>query len=130
MLGTAPTCRTRAASLLLPVLLSAFACGGSDSSAPPATARVSGMVREAGVGTPVAGAVITIGSVTATSSTTGQFEIANAPIGPAINVTATAPGFAAFAHTTAIQAGTNTLTVSLLRNGMYESGAFLLYLPP
>ena len=62
-------------------------------AAPLEAARVSGVVVDAS-GAPVAGAVVTAGTATATTGPDGTFDIPEAPNGP-LEVRATAPGFAA-----------------------------------
>ena len=61
-------------------------------AAPLEAARVAGLVVDAS-GAPVAGAVVTAGSATATTGPDGTFDIPDAPDGP-LEVRATAPGFA------------------------------------
>ena len=112
------------------VLLVCGCSGGDGGSGPPATATVSGVVREQGSGAPVAGATITGGGVSATSGQNGQFELRNVPIGAALNLAVTAPGYDAFGQTVSVNAGANTVTVTLVRNGLYDASTYVLYLPP
>jgi hypothetical protein len=80
-------------------------------------------------GQAVAGATITVGSVSATSAQDGRFVLPAVPIGSAI-VRVTAPGFDPAQQTVAIQAGGNFIAMSLWRdNVMYEANGILVYVP-
>ena len=118
--------------------LAALIAGCSESSPadpipPPSvqTATVTGFIyiRDEVVETPLAGATVTIRSVSATSAQNGRFEMANVPVG-LTSASVTAAGFDPAQQGLSVQAGTNTITMSLLPvNTMYEAGQFLVYVP-
>ena len=123
------------------LLMSASACGGGGGDGgvvtppdsvlppPPPPAVLSGTVLDESTGSFVAGAVIAVGSLTATSGQNGQFQLENAPVGAAL-VRVTAAGFDPFTKNILIKSGTNPLVASLIRvNTVYETDGFLFYLP-
>ena len=108
-------------------------CGGGDGSGvndPPAGATVSGSVREQGSGSPIAGAIVTLGGVTATSGSNGEFELRNVPAGASLNLTVSAPGYDALTQSVNVQSGSNSVTLTLVRNGLFEATGHVVYLPP
>ena len=111
-------------------------CGGSDggngpTSPPPVqTASLSGILLDLENEAPVVGAIVKVGSLSATSAQDGRFLVPNAPIGP-VGVSVTASGFDPTVRSATIQAGTNVLDIAIPRvNTMYEAGnGFLIYVP-
>lgn len=99
-------------------------------TSPPTTAMLSGVIRVRDEGqVPVAGATITVGTVSVTSAPDGAFEAPNVPTG-ATSVRVTAPGFEQSEQGFVIQAGQNYLLISLWRaNQMFEVDDFLVYVP-
>lgn len=125
-------------SMLLAAVIAG--CGGGDGSGitdpppkgapPPLLAMLSGSVLDESTGSTVAGAIITVGNIAATSAQNGQYQLENVPVGAAL-VRVTAAGFDPFAKSISIQGGTNSLVASLFRvNTVYETDGFLFYLPP
>lgn len=78
----------------------------------------------------VAGAIITVGGVSATSGQDGRFSLPAVPIGSAV-VQVTAAGFDPAQRTVVILAGvSNSVVVSLWRNqAMHENNGVLVYIP-
>lgn len=118
------------ARFLLGSLLFAWACSGdSVGTPPPPTASLTGIVQEEGGGAPIAGATVTIGSATVNSGQDGTFQLQNVPIGDAIQVHVTAPGFDAFAQTLSIHAGANNVTLAMARITDWEAADVLVHIP-
>ena len=87
------------------------ACGGDDTSAPTPTATLSGVVNIAD-GSVVEGALVKIGSATATTGADGRFEIGNLPVGSA-TITTSAPFFHPRSENVSLVAGVNVHDVVL-----------------
>jgi hypothetical protein len=83
-------------------------CGSGGAVAPASTAGVQGYVREMVTGRAVAGAVVTVGEVGATTDADGRFGLVGVPIGPqAITVEAT--GYSLYSDIIEVSAGVITV---------------------
>ena len=118
------------AQLLCALALVCGCSGGDGPSDPPAGASVTGVIREQGSGVPVVGASVSLGGVSTTSGPNGQFELRNVPTGASLNITVTAPGYDALTQSVAVNAGANSVTITLVRNGLFVVSDYLVYLPP
>ena len=78
----------------------------------PQTATVSGVVRAAGTGAVIEGALVRIGSATATTGADGRFELQNVPVGSA-TISTSAPRFDPRLEIVSLNAGTNAHDVVL-----------------
>jgi pimeloyl-ACP methyl ester carboxylesterase len=126
--------------LLAAALIMGSACGGGEvltpppppppppPSAPP-TVSLSGTVFEERNGQGVSGAVIAVAGVTATTGSAGQFTILGLSTGSA-TLAVTAPGFDPLSKGISLNAGANTVTLTLMPvNTLYQLGAFDIYIP-
>ena len=68
------------------------------------TGTVKGVVSSAGTGAPIAGATVTVNTLSATTGSDGSYEIANIPAGD-VTVSATAPGYQTVTGTGSVSAG-------------------------
>jgi hypothetical protein len=120
--------------ILLALSVSLAGCGGDTSTptGPPivTTAAISGTVRAAATGLPIAGAVVTVGAQSVTTGQDGRFSFQNLATTAPISITIDAPGFDRFAVNVTLQSGANTRDVSLVRSTIVGSGDFVAYLPP
>ena len=90
------------------------------------TGVLSGTITNALNGNPVAGAIVTVGTRTATTNASGQYSIPNAPAG-AVTVSTTATGFASRTDTVTVVAGTTTtFTASLVPQGSLTTGVAIV----
>jgi pimeloyl-ACP methyl ester carboxylesterase len=94
--------------------------------APPAT--LSGVVRSA-TGAVVAGASVSVGSVTATTGADGRFELLNVPSGAA-TITTSAPRFDQRVESITLNEGANVHDVVLTQQTVFMHQNVLAYLPP
>lgn len=120
---------------LRPVLVTVLlvsACGGDSGgpSEPPPSASLSGIVREDGAGTAIAGATVTVGSASLTTGQDGRFQFPSVPVGSVATVRVTAVGFDEYAQTIDIRQGANTHDISLTRRTIYGRGAIAALLLP
>jgi pimeloyl-ACP methyl ester carboxylesterase len=111
-----------AASMLL------AACGAGGPAGPTATAAVSGVVRAA-TGAAIAGASVSVGGATATTSAGGEFELQNLPVGTA-TITTSAPRFDQRSESVSLNAGANAHDVVLSHRTLFAHQNVLAYLPP
>ncbi len=103
-------------------------CGG-DGSGPSSSATLTGVGRAAGSGAPVSGAAVALDIRRVITDQDGRYELPNVPTG-SVTIVVTAAGFDQYAETFAIQDGTNSHDVSLVRKTLYELGEVVAYLPP
>jgi Immunoglobulin domain len=74
--------------------LALAACGGGGGSdAPPARGMVAGTVVASADAAPVAGALISVGALSTSTSIDGRFSLADVPAGERVVLTIQAPGF-------------------------------------
>jgi hypothetical protein len=118
------TILTLATALVTSLLVGA--CGGDDPGGLATTATLSGVVRGA-TGVPVAGASVTVGSVTATTGADGRYEFQNLPVGSVTMITSAAE-FDPRTESLSLLSGTNVRDVLLmpLDLGVWGSRAALL----
>jgi hypothetical protein len=122
--------RHQLAGLALAFLLGTGCSSDNDGVSPPAGATVTGVVREGGSNSPVAGATVSLAGASTTSTVNGQFQLQNVPTGVGRSLVVFAPGYATFSQSVEVKAGANTLDVTLMHTGLYEAGNYLMYLPP
>ena len=91
---------------------------------PTPTATVSGVVTAA-TGAVIAGASVTIGTVSGTTGADGRFELQNVPVG-SVTISAGAPGFVPRSESVSLVAGTNTHDVVLTPAGEWGLRAPLI----
>ena len=90
------------------------------------TGVLSGVISNAQNGNPIAGAIVTVGTRTATTNASGQYSIPDAPAG-SVTVTSTATGFANRTDTVTVVAGTTTtFSASLVPQGSLTTGVAIV----
>ena len=89
-----------------------------------------GTVRHIVQNAAVAGAVVSIGSLRATTGADGTFTLNNVPSGPAV-IRCFSPGMADYTSNITVAAGTTTHDIRLAAQEVFEffGGAFSLYVP-
>jgi hypothetical protein len=110
-------------------LLLVSACG--DSTGPAGGgggATLSGTVRVAGQAVTLAGATVSMGSLTATSDENGHFELASIPVGAA-TVRTERPGYEPAEAAINIAAGANTHDFGLTPQEIYQIGTMGALVP-
>ena len=100
-----------ALALALVIAVFVAACGESDPGDLTPTATVSGVVRD-NAGAVIEGALVRIGSATATTGADGRFALQNLPVGSA-TIATSAPGFDPRSESVSLVAGANTHDVML-----------------
>jgi hypothetical protein len=120
--------RARSLALLSAGVAVLASCGGSDGMSGP-TADLSGTVREATKATPIASAIVEVGSRETTTAADGTYELLGLPVGEA-TLSVTAPGYEVFGQTVAVDAGANQRDVQMAVKTFYEFGAYGAYIPP
>jgi pimeloyl-ACP methyl ester carboxylesterase len=115
-------------ALALATSLFVAACGEGDPGGPTAAATVSGVVKAA-TGAAIEGALVTIGSATATTGADGKFELQNLPVGSA-TVVISAPRFDPRSESVSLLAGPNALDVVLTDQTIFTHQNVRAYLPP
>jgi hypothetical protein len=120
--------RARSLALLSAGLAVLASCGGSDGMSGP-TADLSGTVSEATKTTPIAGAIVVVGSRATTTAADGAYQLLGIPVGEA-TLTVTAPGYEVFAQTVSVEAGANQRDVPMAVKTFYEFGQYGAYIPP
>lgn len=114
--GTGATIRMRVSTAISPRALVwaawivTAACGESASSAPAATATVSGVVRAA-TGAVIEGAAVSVAGATAKTAADGRFQLENLPVGSA-TIVASAPRFDPQSASVNLTEGANAHDVS------------------
>ncbi len=91
---------------------------------------VSGLVRRAGINTPIAGAKITIGNLQTVTGADGRFQLDNVPGGPT-TIRGAAPGFGPYEASITVAAGVATHDMVLAPQDVFEfsNGNYSLYVP-
>jgi hypothetical protein len=110
--------------------------GGGGITLPPIldpplpTGTVVGTVRHVTLNTPIAGAVVSIGSVRATTGADGTFTLNNVPSGLAV-IRCISAGLADYTSNITVAAGTTTHDIRLAAQEVFEfmGGAFSLFVP-
>lgn len=127
-------------SVYAALLMYALGCGGGGDGGiimpppppppPPPAGTVVGTVRHVTQNTAIAGAVVSIGSVLATTGVDGAFTLNNVPAGTA-TIRCTSPGLADYTSNITVAAGTTTHDIRLSAQEVFEffGGAFSLYVP-
>ncbi len=118
----------RHAWFLMPFTCLALACGGDGGGGPSSTGTISGTVTSAASGAPVAGAIVSVGSIESTSDAGGHFELAGVPTGTA-TVGCSRAGYVAYSASITVQEGSNAQDIALATQEVYQSGLFSLYVP-
>lgn len=126
-------------SLSAATLICTLACGGGGDGGggitpppppPPLTGNVVGTVRHIVQNAAIAGAVVSIGSIRATTGADGTFTLNNVPSGPA-TIRCISPGMADYTSNITVAAGTTTHDIRLSLQEVFDllSGAFSLFVP-
>jgi predicted esterase len=114
-------------SIAILVLLGT-ACGEGGVTEPAPQASLSGIVREAGTATPIAGAAVRIESINVTTGQDGRFTVQGAPVGNS-SFEVSARRFEPYVSVVSIQPGPNSHDVTLDLQTFYEDGDILVHLP-
>lgn len=123
--GNSTLRRVAATALLTSLFLSA--CG--ESTGPGNTdATLAGAVRAAGTATPLPGAKVSIGSLSATSDANGHFEIAGITAG-SVTVRVTLAGYEDAQAQLQLAGGANSHDFSLAVREIYEAGGNAIFVP-
>lgn len=129
-----PTARSAPLPRRVPVLLAMLAavlvaCGGDSSptNPSPTSGSLSGVVRGAG-NAPLAGANVTVGTLSATSGADGSYSFADVPLGPR-TLAASAAGYASFSTQVTVVAGSTTRDIALQRAVVFLADTAALYIP-
>jgi hypothetical protein len=112
---------------LLPLACLVLACGGDDGG-PSSTGTISGTVTSAASGAALAGAIVSVGSVQATSDASGRFELTGVLTG-AGTIECSRAGFVAYSAVITVQAGSNSRDIALATQEIYQSDDFSFYVP-
>ena len=103
-------------STMILLMLTLVGCGSkSNSPTGPggsSSATVTGVITDSKAGTPVSGATVTIGSLSATSDASGSYSITSVPTGQA-NVSIAAAGYTSYNGTAQVSGTTQTLNFSI-----------------
>ena len=118
------------------VLISVFnvACDPPIVPPPDSQSTLSGVVREQGTETPLPDITVALNSLQTTTDQNGRFTFQELPVGlRTLQVSTT--GFDAYTKQIVVEAGDNSLDISLVRTTYYEfssgdSDHFGIYLPP
>jgi hypothetical protein len=92
----------------LPLLAGCGSGGAAAPALPASTAGVQGYVREMVTGRAVAGALVTVSQVSATTDADGRFGLVGVPIGPQA-ITVEAIGYSLYSDTIEVSAGVITV---------------------
>jgi dienelactone hydrolase len=116
---------------VLGILATAILMAACDSSPtePPRLASVAGLVTSTATGQPVAGAQVSIGSITDITGADGRFELKDVQPGR-WKISCTAPGFVrVVVDITVPDGGVDTKLELTPRKEVFESGDFAIYVP-
>lgn len=120
------------AAILAILLLMSATGGGCDSGGAEEveTAALSGVVRSANNDALLPGVTVSIGSIQTTTGDDGRFTLNEVPIGPSVQIRATAVGHDVYLQEIAVQAGANQHDIHLVPTEIYERQNIVAYLPP
>lgn len=120
--------KSRIIALVITVLLVSCSESGPGPVDTPQFGTLVGTVRGPDA-QGVAGATVTLGTVSTTTSVNGGFELRNVAVG-AGTITVNANGFDSYTQSVTVQAGTNTHDVALVRATFYAHGVVTAFLSP
>ena len=112
----------KAGAYVAPVVIAANLPTTVNAQVSGPTGVLTGIITNAQNAQPIAGAVVSVGGRTATTSATGAYSIPNAPAG-SVTVTTTATGFTTRTDTVAVVAGSSTsFNASLIPSSSVTTG--------
>jgi dienelactone hydrolase len=111
-----------------------MACDSSSADEEESPGTLSGVVREAGTETPLSDITVQLGNVQTTTDQDGRFAFQEVPVG-SMTLQVSMEGFDAYTQRIVVEAGDNSVDISLVRTSYYEfsppsGGNYGLYLPP